>query len=104
MIVGLSGVRADVIPWGLVQGPLADLLGFNVVGMRRRGVTKTEIMNLRQAYQVLFFGEGAFRNRVDVVAAQFAQDTRVQAMIAFIRAGKRPLTMAVHRAEAGDEA
>ena len=37
MVVGLSGVRADVIPFGLVQGPLADLIGLNVVGMRRRG-------------------------------------------------------------------
>src|SRR5262245_31919683 len=33
MVVGLSGVRADVIPFGLVQGPLADLIGLNVVGM-----------------------------------------------------------------------
>ena len=27
MVVGLSGVRADVIPFGLVQGPLAKLIG-----------------------------------------------------------------------------
>ena len=40
MIVGLSGVRADVIPWGMAQGPLADLVGLNVVGMRRRGVAE----------------------------------------------------------------
>src|ERR1700757_791411 len=40
MVVGMSGVRADVIPFGLVQGPLADLVGLNVVGMRRRGATK----------------------------------------------------------------
>jgi UDP-N-acetylglucosamine acyltransferase len=104
MIVGLSGVRADVIPWGLVQGPLADLIGFNVVGMRRRGVTKTEMHQLRQAYQHLFFGDGTFRERVDVVATKFASNARVQAMIAFIRAGKRPLTMAVRRADLGQEA
>ena len=30
MIVGLSGVRADVIPWGMAQGPLANLVGLNV--------------------------------------------------------------------------
>ena len=40
MVVGMSGVRADVIPFGLVQGPLADLIGLNVVGMRRRGSTR----------------------------------------------------------------
>ncbi len=104
MIVGLSGVRADIVPWGLVQGSLADLIGFNVVGMRRKGVTKPEIMRLRQAYQLLFFGAGGFRERVEQVATEFAQDQRVQAMIEFIRAGKRPLTMAVRRAESGDDA
>ncbi len=104
MIVGLSGVRADVIPWGLVQGPLADLIGFNVVGLKRNGATKADILGLRQAYEDLFFGAGTFRERVEVVAAKYPQDQRVQAMIAFIRAGTRPLTMAVKRADGGDSA
>ena len=44
MIVGLSGVRADVIPWATAQGPLAHLVGLNVVGMRRRGFAKADIL------------------------------------------------------------
>ena len=57
MIVGLSGVRADVIPYGMVHGPLADLIGLNVVGMRRRGLAKAVIQRVRSAYRSLFFGE-----------------------------------------------
>jgi UDP-N-acetylglucosamine acyltransferase len=102
MIVGLSGVRADVIPWGMVQGPLADLVGLNVVGMRRRGFAKDDIHRLRQAYQALFFGEGLFRDRLDRVTASHAGDTQVQKMIAFVKAGTRPLTMAIHRADAAE--
>ncbi len=49
MIVGLSGVRADVIPWGTVQGPLAYLVGLNVVGMRRRGLSKADIHRYRDS-------------------------------------------------------
>src|SRR5438046_4498893 len=64
MVVGLSGVRADVIPFGLVQGPLADLIGLNVVGMRRRGSSKADIHRLRQAYEAMFFGAGTFRERL----------------------------------------
>ena len=70
MVVGLSGVRADVIPFGLVQGPLADLIGLNVVGMRRRGSSKADIHRLRQAYEAMFFGAGTFRERLDAVAAR----------------------------------
>jgi len=51
MIVGLSGVRADVIPYGMAHGPLADLIGLNVVGMRRRGASKADIHRVRAAYQ-----------------------------------------------------
>jgi UDP-N-acetylglucosamine acyltransferase len=104
MIVGLSGVRGDVIPWGMVQGPLANLVGLNVVGMRRRGLTKADIHRVRAAYQALFFGDGEFRARIDVVAADFASDPQVGKMIDFIRAGTRPLTMAIKRAELDEDA
>ena len=87
MIVGLSGVRADVIPWGMAQGPLANLVGLNVVGMRRRGLAKADIHRVRAAYQTLFFGGGDFRARLERVAGEFGSDTHVAKLIAFIRAG-----------------
>jgi UDP-N-acetylglucosamine acyltransferase len=104
MIVGLSGVRADVIPWGMAQGPLAHLIGLNVVGMRRRALTKADIHNVRAAYQALFFGEGEFRMRLEKVAANYADDPLVGKIIDFIRTGKRPLTMAVKRGQTDEDA
>jgi UDP-N-acetylglucosamine acyltransferase len=104
MIVGLSGVRADVIPFAMAQGPLANLVGLNVVGMRRRGLTKTEVHRVRAAYEALFFGDGAFRARIDKVAAEFGDEGLVGKIIAFIRAGKRPFTMAIRRGEADEDA
>jgi UDP-N-acetylglucosamine acyltransferase len=103
MIVGLSGVRADVIPFGMAHGPLANLVGLNVVGMRRRGLSKNDVHRVREAYQALFFGDGEFRARLDRVEADYAQDELVARIIAFIRAGKRPLTMAVNRNEGGED-
>jgi UDP-N-acetylglucosamine acyltransferase len=100
MVVGMSGVRADVIPFGLVQGPLADLVGLNVVGMRRRGWTKADVHRLRKAYETMFFGTGTFRERVEEVAAQSGDDPLVGGVIAFIRSGSRPLTFAVRRGQA----
>ena len=102
MIVGLSGVRADVIPWGMAHGPLANLVGLNVIGMRRNGAAKADILKIRRAYQSLFFGEGEFRCRLETVDLEFGGDERVRKIIDFIRAGKRPFTMAIKRNE-GDE-
>jgi len=105
MIVGLAGVRADVIPFGCAQGPLANLVGLNVVGLRRRGVAREDIRRLRQAYQALFFGAGTFRERVERVAYEFADDVLVARVIAFIRAGgTRALSMATDRHADGDAA
>src|SRR5215470_17527716 len=104
MIVGLSGVRADVIPFGMAHGPLADLIGLNVIGMRRRGLSKTDVQRVRSAYQALFFGAGEFRTRIDQVASEYGADPLVTKIIEFIRAGKRPLTMGVMRNTADTEA
>ena len=104
MIVGLSGARADVIPLGMAQGPLAHLVGLNVVGLRRRGFAKADIQQYREAYRELFFGGGEFRARLDLVAAQQAGHPLVMAMIDFIRAGKRLLTMGSKRGESDEDA
>jgi UDP-N-acetylglucosamine acyltransferase len=103
MVVGLSGVRADVIPYGLVQGPLADLIGLNIIGLRRRATDKTDIHQLRQAYEALFFGAGTFRERIDSVTANSGGHWLVANVLEFIRSGSRPLTMAVRRADVGEE-
>jgi len=104
MIVGLSGARADVIPWGMAHGPLAHLVGLNVVGMRRRGFAKADIQRYREAYRALFFGEGEFRARVERVAAENHGHALVATMIDFIRAAKRPLTMAGRRGDIAEDA
>ena len=99
MIVGLSGIRADVIPWALASGPLANLVGLNVVGLRRRGFTKANIHRLRHAYQAMFFGDGTFRTRFAQVAAEAGEDPLVAKVVSFVTSGSRPLTMAVHRGD-----
>jgi UDP-N-acetylglucosamine acyltransferase len=104
MIVGLSGVRADVIPWGMAQGPLAHLVGLNVIGMRRRGFAKAEIQRYRAAYQMLFFGPGEFRSRLDRVAGDFGSEPLAAKLIDFVRTGKRPLTMGGGRLGADEDA
>jgi UDP-N-acetylglucosamine acyltransferase len=103
MIVGLSGIRADVIPWGMAQGPLASLVGINVVGLRRRGFAKAEILRLREAYQDLFLGGGLFRDRLARVEGKYPDDRLVGGVLAFIRSGKRPLANAIRRTSAGAE-
>jgi UDP-N-acetylglucosamine acyltransferase len=103
MVAGVSGVRADVIPFGYAVGQLADLVGLNVVGLKRRGFSRAQIHRLRSAYRALFFGARTFRERLEAVAGEYNGDPLVSRVIDFIRAGgSQPLTMAVRRAETGE--
>ncbi len=63
IIGALSMVTNDVIPHGLVQGPRGVLDGLNLVGLKRRGVSRADITALRAAFQMLAQGEGAFQDR-----------------------------------------
>ena len=103
MVSGVSGVGADIIPFGFAIGQRAVLDGLNVVGLRRRGLTRDDIRRLRNAYRALFLGPGIFRERLARVEREFAGDALVGTVLEFIRAGEnRPLMhAAIEGAPAG---
>jgi UDP-N-acetylglucosamine acyltransferase len=84
MISGLTGVREDVIPFGNVLGQAGKLVGLNVIGMRRRGFTKTQLHEARAVYRDLFFGGGTFDVRLERVRAMTAQSDFAAQVVAFI--------------------
>lgn len=63
IIGAVTMVTNDVIPYGLVQAPRGELDGLNLVGLKRRGVNRTDITALRAAFQMLAQGDGAFQDR-----------------------------------------
>ncbi|OFW79807.1 MAG: acyl-[acyl-carrier-protein]--UDP-N-acetylglucosamine O-acyltransferase [Alphaproteobacteria bacterium RIFCSPLOWO2_01_FULL_40_26] len=54
MIGGMSGVESDVIPYGTVIGERAFLAGLNLIGMKRRNISREEIHALRNFFKKLF--------------------------------------------------
>jgi UDP-N-acetylglucosamine acyltransferase len=102
MIGGMTRVRADVIPFGFAY--LENLVGLNVVGLRRRGSTRADLHRLRRAYHELFFGDGVFAKRIDAVSSEFAGDPLVEKIVAFIRAGsaRRLMQPVAERSSAGN--
>ena len=92
MISGVTGVRGDVIPFGLAAGAFARLSGINVVGMRRCKFPRETILAVRAAYRLLFFSAGVLAQRLDAVEAGFGDNAAVAQIIAFVRAARdRPL-------------
>ena len=83
MVGGVSGVEADVVPFGSVIGNRARLAGLNVIGLRRRGVDKARLHTIRAAFRQLFGGAGVFAQRLAAVRDQYGDEPIVAEMLEF---------------------
>ena len=54
MIGGLSAVENDVVPFGLVTGNRAKLLGLNIVGLRRANYSNQTIIKFKEIFNKIF--------------------------------------------------
>jgi UDP-N-acetylglucosamine acyltransferase len=87
-------VSGDVIPYGSVVGHPGHLVGLNVIGLKRRGIPRETIQDLRSAYRLLFAEEGTFQERLDDVGRLFNTNEPVMEIVGFIReASTRSLCM-----------
>ncbi|SNS44144.1 acyl-[acyl-carrier-protein]--UDP-N-acetylglucosamine O-acyltransferase [Antarctobacter heliothermus] len=83
IIGAVTMVTNDVIPHGLVQGPRGVLDGLNLVGLKRRGVARSDITALRAAFQMLAQGEGAFQDRARRLGEE-TQSDYVREIVEFV--------------------
>ncbi|MSP30436.1 MAG: acyl-ACP--UDP-N-acetylglucosamine O-acyltransferase [Acetobacteraceae bacterium] len=84
MIGGVTGVEADVVPFGMVVGNRGLLTGLNVIGLTRLDYERPRIHRLRAAFRLLFAGKSVFAERLVQIRAQFADEPLVTEMLAFI--------------------
>ena len=82
---GMTGVEADIIPFGMALGNRAALAGLNLVGMRRHNIPREQIHAVRKAYKDLFAAEGTLMERVELVDKEFSDDASVQKIVSFIK-------------------
>ncbi len=91
---GMAGVENDVIPYGMVIGNRAALAGLNLIGLKRRGLSREDIYILRRAYRMIFGQEGASQDRtlserLALAEREFGSHEQVRQIIAFIKAPSR---------------
>ena len=86
MIGGVSGVEADVVPFGMVIGNRGRLSGLNVIGLRRRGFDRAQIHAVRAAFHEMFWSPGVFATRVAAVRARSGDDPLIGEILAFMDA------------------
>ena len=102
-IAGGSMILGDVIPYAIVGGNRATLRGMNVVGMKRAGVPRAEILKLRLAYKTLFDRSRTLAENIETAREKFADSPYAMKVVEFLMArGKRQFTLPPLKGAADD--
>jgi UDP-N-acetylglucosamine acyltransferase len=101
---GVSGVTEDVIPYGMVWGNRAHLQGLNLIGLKRRGLSRERIHTLRRVFREVFFGVGNLLVRAQNACERWPDIPEVLDIVRFIQAErKRPICMPSRPEHVGEE-
>jgi UDP-N-acetylglucosamine acyltransferase len=101
MVGGLTGVNRDVIPYAMAFGDHAELAGLNLIGLKRRGLSKDAINAMRGAFRAIFYGkDGSVESRALGARARWPDVKEVGEIVDFILAdAKQPLCLARRRGD-----
>ena len=93
MIGGMTGVLSDVIPFGLSMGNRNNLMGLNLIGLRRSKVANENIKKIQLAYEIIFKTAG-FRENIEQLNDDLKNNEFVKKILDFINTDKkRPISL-----------
>ena len=93
MVGGMTGVLSDVIPFGLSMGNRNNLMGLNLIGLRRSKVSNENIKKIQLAYEIIF-KTPSFRENIDQLDNDLKNNEFVKKILNFINSDKkRPISL-----------
>ena len=93
MVGGMTGVLSDVIPFGLSLGNRNNLVGLNLIGLRRAKISNENIKILQKFYDKVFYDQN-FRLNIENINTDIKENKYVKIIIDFISSDKkRPISL-----------
>jgi UDP-N-acetylglucosamine acyltransferase len=65
MVAGMSRIEKDIPPYMMVEGNPAKVRSLNLVGLKRNGLTATEIGDLKKVFRFLYHSELTFTKALE---------------------------------------
>ena len=97
MVGGMTGVLSDVIPFGLSMGNRNNLMGLNLIGLRRSKVSNENIKKIQLAYEIIF-KTPSFRENIEQLNNDLKNNEFVKKIINFINSDKkRPISLPLNK-------
>ena len=96
MVGGMTGVLSDVIPFGLSLGNRNNLVGLNLIGLRRSKISNEDIKILQKFYDKVFYDQN-FRSNIENINTDMKENKYVNIIIDFINSDKkRPISLPIN--------
>ena len=93
MVGGMTGVLSDVIPFGLSLGNRNNLVGLNLIGLRRAKISNKDIKILQTFYDKVFNNKN-YRSNIENLDLEIKENKYVNSIIDFINSDKkRPISL-----------
>lgn len=89
---GKSAVVKDIPPYVMASGDRAKLHGLNTVGLKRHGMTRETLSELKKAYRIIFRIGITLNEAIERVNAKVGQIPQVINFINFIKSSERGIT------------
>jgi UDP-N-acetylglucosamine acyltransferase len=89
MVGGLAKIVQDVPPFVIVEGAgSAEVVGLNKIGLRRNGYTSEQVLQLKEAYRVIYRQGLRWSEVLDILKAEFSTGPAAH-FHEFLASGKR---------------
>jgi len=94
MVGGMSGIVKDVPPFCLTAGGYRpSLSGLNVLGLKRQGVTSSQLAGLKAVYRALFQSSENLEQRIQAAKSLAGDDAFALHLIDFVSTAKKGVTL-----------
>jgi len=92
IIGGCSKVVQDIPPFSTCDGHPARVYGLNLIGLRRKGVSRDSIKQIDQAFKLIFNSGLSAKHAIEKVDKELAKTEEIIYLVNFIKNSKRGLT------------
>ncbi|MFA6988842.1 MAG: acyl-ACP--UDP-N-acetylglucosamine O-acyltransferase [Candidatus Gastranaerophilaceae bacterium] len=89
---GFSGTRQDIPPFAKTDGRPARIVGTNVLGLRRRGLSQDERTAVKNAYKYVWFSDLTTHQALEKIENEIPTNIYVEKLVEFIQTSKRGVT------------
>jgi UDP-N-acetylglucosamine acyltransferase len=91
-IGGMSGIRKDVAPYGILLGDPAEVRGINRVGLKRRGFDGERLEAVMEAHKIYFESGLEKEQALAELDRRFPQQADVRYFVDFIRKSEKGIS------------